>query len=458
MNRILIVDDDPAILKVLKVRLEADGYLVTEKQNADEALFASKKEMFDMALLDYKLNGESGIELMEKLLKTNAEMPIIILTAYGTIETAVEAMKKGAYSYLTKPFDDTELILQVNHCLEKSKLAKEVKKLRRMVNDQFGFENIIGKEGKMKKVLEQVSQAASTDSTVYIEGESGTGKELIAKTLHVSSSRKNGPFIAINCGAIPENLFESELFGYEKGAFTGAAKSKKGYFSLANDGTFFLDEISEMPVSTQVKLLRVLQENEFYPLGGNTKIKLSARIIAASNTNLTEEVSKGHFREDLFYRIHVIPIKLPPLRERRESIPLLAEHFIKDFNKTMQKNIKGISSQGMTKLLNYTWPGNVRELKNVIEYSVAMSQSDFIPEDLLLTTQKFEKKDAQNESDNLKPLKEAKQDFEKEYLTQLLKLSKGNISQASKLAGKYRADFYELLKKHALKADDFRAN
>lgn len=456
MNKILIVDDDPSILKVLKVRLEANGYRVTGKQSAEDAITANRKEFFDMALLDYKLNSHNGIELMEKLLQSNSEMPVIILTAFGTVETAVEAMKKGAYSYLTKPFDDAELILQVNHCLEKSKLSNEVKKLRRMVKEQFDFENIIGKEGRMKKVLEQVAQAASTDSTVYIEGESGTGKELIAKTLHVTSSRKNGPFIAINCGAIPENLFESELFGYEKGAFTGAAKSKKGYLSLANEGTFLLDEISEMPVSTQVKLLRVLQENEFYPLGGNSKIRLNARIIAASNTNLTEEVAKGHFREDLFYRIHVIPIKLPPLRERRESIPLLAEHFIRELNTSMQKRVKGISSEGMIRLLNYSWPGNVRELKNVIEYSVAMSHTEIIPEELILTTQKLEKREALFETESLKPLREAKQEFEKDYLIQLLKLSRGNISQASKLAGKYRADFYELLKKYNLKANDYR--
>ena len=456
MSKILIVDDDPSILKVLKVRLEAEGHLVTESKTVEEALDAGRRELFDMALLDYKLNGESGIDLMEKLLRFNTDMPVIILTAYGTIQTAVEAMRRGAYSYLTKPFDDTELILQVGNCLEKSKLSKEVKKLRKMVKEQFGFENIVGQEGKMKKVLAQVSQAASTDSTVYIEGESGTGKELIAKTLHVASSRKNGPFVAINCAAIPENLFESELFGYEKGAFTGAARSKKGYLSMANEGTFFLDEISEMPVSTQVKLLRVLQENEFYPLGGNTKIKLNARIIAASNTNLTEEVAQGRFREDLFYRIHVIPINLPPLRERRESIPLLVEHFIKTFNKKMGKTVQGISAQGMDKLLTYSWPGNVRELKNIIEYSVAMTQTDMIPDDLILTTQKLDFVDKKAPSDDLKPLKEAKQDFERDYLVKLLQLANGNISQASKLAGKYRADFYELLRKHGLKVDDFR--
>ena len=457
MNKILIVDDDLSILRVLKARLEANGYDVTGKQSAEDAIAVSRRELFDMALLDHKLKNQDGIELMEKLLQTNSDMPVIILTAYGTVRSAVEAMKKGAYSYLTKPFDDAELILQVNHCLEKSKLAKEVTTLRRMVKDRFAFDNIIGKEGKMKRVLEQVAQAAATDSTVYIEGESGVGKELIAKTLHVASSRKNGPFIAINCGAIPENLFESELFGYEKGAFTGAVKSKKGYLAMANEGTFLLDEISEMPVSTQVKLLRVLEENEFYPLGGTTKIRLNARIIAASNTNLAEEVTKGSFREDLFYRIHVIPISLPPLRERKESIPILADHFIQEFNRSMKKQVQEISFHGMEKLLNYSWPGNVRELKNVIEYAVAMSQTDTIPHELILTTQKPIKKESPLvDPEGLKPLKEAKQAFEKEYLIKLLRVSRGNISQAAKLAGKYRADFYELLKKYHLKAADYR--
>ena len=456
MSKILVVDDDQAILKVLKMRLEVAGHMAAGAVTVKDALKLCVAEAFDMAILDYKLNGENGVELMEKILKLNPEMPVIILTAFGTVQAAVDAMKKGAYSYLTKPFDDDELILQVNSCLEKGKLTREVKNLRNIVNKKFGFDNIIGKSGAMKKVLDQVSQAATIDSTVCIEGESGTGKELIAKTLHVASSRQKGPFVAINCGAIPESLFESELFGYERGAFTGAAKSKKGYFPLANGGTFFLDEISEMPLAMQAKILRVLQENEFYPLGGTKKVKLDLRIIVASNKDLAKEVTKGNFREDLFYRVHVIPIKLPPLRARKESIPLFVEHFVKEFNSVMNKNVKGISKAGMKKLLAHSWPGNVRELKNVIEYSMAMNTEDFIHEDLLLPVQKIENRDSRFKKSSLKFLREAKQDFEKDYLVQLLKLTQGNVSQASKLAGKYRADFYNLMNKYGLEPDNFR--
>jgi len=456
LSKILVVDDDQAILKVLKMRLEVAGHEAAGAVTVKDALKLCAAEAFDVAILDYKLNGENGVELMEKILKLNPEMPVIILTAFGTVQAAVDAMKKGAYSYLTKPFDDDELLLQVNNCLEKGKLTQEVKNLRSIVSNKFSFDNIIGKSGVMKKVLAQVSQAATIDSTVCIEGESGTGKELIAKTLHVASLRKKGPFVAINCGAIPEALFESELFGYERGAFTGAAKAKKGYFPLANGGTLFLDEISEMPLAMQTKILRVLQENEFYPLGGTKKVKLDLRVVVASNKDLTKEVTKGNFREDLFYRVHVIPIKLPPLRIRKESIPMFVEHFIKDFNSVMNKNVRGISNEGMKKLISHSWPGNVRELKNVIEYSMAMSTGDFISEDLLLPVQKYEEKDSNFKKSNLKSLRVAKQDFEKDYLVKLLRLTHGNVSQASKLAGKYRADFYNLMNKYDLEPDNFR--
>jgi two-component system response regulator GlrR len=449
MDKILVVDDDQNILKVIKMRLEAKGYQVATATQGEEAEKIAKDEVFDLALVDLKLEGKDGIEVMEDLHQINPEMPIIILTAYGTIKSAVEAMKKGAYSYITKPFDSHDVLLQIKNSLEKSRLSKEVKRLRNMVKERYGFENIIGKSEKMKKVLEQVAQAAEGDSCVYIEGESGTGKELIAKTLHVASSRKHKPFVVINCAAIPETLLESELFGYERGAFTGATRSRKGLFSQAHKGTFFLDEVSEMSPSMQAKLLRVLEEMEFYPLGGEKTIRVDVRLIAASNKNLEEEVKKGNFREDLFYRIHVIPIKLPPLREIKEDILLLAKHFFKKFTKKTKKEIRGFSPPALQKLILYSWPGNVRELENTIECAVAMATQDLITEDLILRTQKLER-------DSLKPFKDAKEDFEKNYLIQLTELTQGNISQAAKLAGKYRADFYELLKKYDLKPADFR--
>ena len=386
---------------------------------------------------------------MEDLHQINPEMPIIILTAYGTIGSAVEAMKRGTYNYLTKPFDYHKLLLQIKNGLEKSRFSKEIKRLKNIVKERYGFENIIGKSEKIKRVLEQVTRAAESDSSVYIEGESGTGKELIAKTLHMASPRKDGPFVVINCAAIPETLLESELFVYKRGAFTGAVYSKKGLFAQAHKGTFFLDEISEMPLSMQVKLLRVLERKEFYPLGGNKVIKVDARIVAASNKSLEEEIKRGRFREDLFYRIHVIPIKLPPLRERKEDIPPLAKHFLNKFTKKIKKEIKGFSPLALQKLMLYHWPGNVRELENVIECAVAMATEDIITEDLILQTQKLDK-------NNLRPLKKAKDDFEKNYLIQVMELTQGNVSQAAKIAGKYRADLYELLEKYGLNPTDFR--
>lgn len=449
MEKILVVDDDKSILKVMHLRLKDKGYQVTTANKADDAVALVKGDAFDLALVDLKLNGKSGIELMKELHEINPEMPIIILTAHGTIDSAVEAMKKGAYSYLTKPFDFQDLLLQINKCLEKTRLLKEIVNLRSMVKERYGFENIIGKSGKMKTVIEQAARAAESDSNVYIEGESGTGKELIAKTVHVASQRREGPFVAINCSAIPENLLESELFGYEKGAFTGATRSKKGLFCQAENGSLLLDEISEMPLSMQVKLLRVLQEREFYPLGGEKLVSVDVRIIAASNKNIAEEVEKGSFREDLFYRIHVIPITLPPLRERRESIPLLANHFLEKHSRQIKKNIKGFSKEAIQRMLLHTWPGNVRELENVIECAVAMSTQNVITEDLILQTKKIE-------TNRMIPLKDAKENFERDYIIQLIEFTQGNVSNAAKLAGKYRADLYELLKKYNIDPADFR--
>jgi two-component system response regulator GlrR len=449
MSKILVVDDDFNILQVIKMRLELNSYQVTTADSAAKALVSTRDEVFDAALVDLKLNGNSGIDLMEDLHKINPEMPIIILTAHGTIRSAVEAMKKGAHSYLTKPFEFQELFYQVKNCLEQSRLSKEVKRLENIVAETYGFENIISQSEKMKHVLQQVSKAAKSNSLVFISGESGTGKELIAKNLHLASARKKGPFVAVNCAAIPETLVESELFGYEKGAFTGAERYKKGLFTEAHGGTFFLDEISEMSLNMQAKLLRVLEEKIIYPLGGNKPIKVDARILAASNRNIKEEVEKGRFREDLFYRIHVIVINLPPLRERREDIPLLARFFLKKYAREMQKKIAGLSQSASQKLLRHDWPGNVRELKNALESAVAMAVENVITDDLILPTRP-------TESIELKSLSTAKRDFEKDYLIQLIQLTQGNVTKAAKLAGKYRADLYELLKKYKLDPADFR--
>ena len=451
MDKIWVVDDDENILKLLEMRLEAKGYQVFTAPESQEALKIVETEAINLALVDLKLDGENGIDLMKDLHQINPILPIIILTAFGTVKTAVEAMRKGAYSYVTKPFDNEELLLQIKNCLDRNRLSAEVKKLRSIIKKTYGFENIVGKSEKMKTVLELVAQAAETDSIVYISGESGTGKELIARNLHLASPRRDGPFVPINCAAIPETLLESELFGYEKGAFTGASKDKKGLFAQAHKGTFFLDEISEMSLSMQAKLLRVLEEGEFYPLGGRKPAKADVRVVAASNKNLEEEVEKGFFRRDLFYRINVIRITLPPLRERKEDIPLLANHFLKRISKKMRKEIAGFSPTALRKMIRYHWPGNVRELENTIESAMAMSLQNVISEDLILPTQELEK-----EEEGLKSFKQAKLDFEKNYLKQLIELTQGNVTQAARLAGKHRADLYELFRKHNLDPAAFR--
>ncbi len=448
-EHILIVDDDKNMLEILRLRLETEGYNVTSTKMAKDALTMAKDELFDLALVDLKLYRNNGIALMQKLLRLSPEMPIIILTAHGTIVTAVDAMKQGAYSYLTKPFVGRELCLQIKNGLEKNSLSREIRRLKALVGERYGFKNIIGKSKKMHEVMEHISRTAEIDSSVCIYGESGTGKELIAKSLHLLSSRKDKLFVAINCAAIPEGLLEGELFGYEKGAFTGAVRNKKGFFAQADGGTIFLDEMSEMSESMQVKLLRVLQEREFYPLGSEKPIKIDVKIIAATNKNLEDEVKNGNFREDLFYRIHVIPIYIPPLRERKEDIPLLVDHFIKKLAVNMKKEVTGISTPALQKLLSYEWPGNVRELENSIEYAVAMTTKDIIGEDLILQTKAVEQGE-------LKQLKEAKNEFEKKYISNLISLTKGNVSEASRLSGKYRSDFYDLLKKHNLKIADFK--
>ena len=449
MRRILVVDDDRNLLELIKIRLESAQYDVDSAMNEEDAVEKARNQVFDIAIIDLHLINKSGITLMEEIHAINPEMPVIILTAYGTIESAVESMKKGAYSYLTKPFDARELLLQIEKALEKQKLSTEISRLKGLLTEKYDFSNIVARSEKMQRVLEQVLRIARTESTIYIYGDSGTGKELVAKAVHFISERSDKAFVDINCAAIPESLLESELFGHEKGAFTGAVRTRGGLFTQANGGTIFLDEIGDMPLSIQAKLLRVLQERRFYPVGGKEPIEVDVRLIVATNKDLEEEVKKGRFREDLFYRIHVIPIHLPSLNDRKEDIPPLVDHFLKIFTKDMNKKIKGLTPQAMQILMMKDWPGNVRQLQNTIEYAVAMAQEDYITEDLLQHQKEIS-------DDELKPLKEAKANFEKSYIIHLLETTQGNVSQAAKMAGKYRADFYNLLKKYNLKPIDFK--
>ena len=449
MNKIMVVDDDPTILEVIRLNLELNDMQVFTALDSQNAMAKMEDEVFDIALVDLMLNGNSGLDLMEKLHGIDPEIPIIILTGYGTIETAVDAMKKGAYTYLTKPIKMDELAMGIQKCLEKRDLFKEVKRLQNIVSEKYGFENIIGKSEKMKGVLFQVAKAAKSDAIVYISGESGTGKELVAKNLHLASPRRDGPFIAINCAAIPETLLESELFGYKKGAFTGAYQNKTGFLVQAQGGTFFFDEISEMSFNMQAKLLRVLEEKTITPLGGSKPVKLDIRILTASNKNLESEVKNRRFRQDLFYRIYVIVINLPPLRDRKEDIPLLAKHFLNKYLTLTNKTISGFSPSAIQKLLRHHWPGNVRELGNTVEAAVALATEDVIGDEMILQTHQIAEK-------GLKSLKEAKQEFERDYLIQLIEFARGNVTRAAKLAGKYRADLYDLLKKYNINPADFR--
>jgi two-component system response regulator GlrR len=464
LGKILVVDDDKNLIEVVKMRLESANYNVTAAVTEREAIQAVKGQSLDLCILDLMLSDQDGISLMQEVHAINPELPAIILTAHGSIESAVEAMRKGAYSYLTKPFEPRDLLLQIARALEHRRLNSEVKRLKGLLEEKYDFDNIIARSAKMRSVLDVVARIAKLDSTVYLHGESGTGKELIAKAIHFASDRRDQPFVALNCAALPETLLESELFGHEKGAFTGALRSTKGLFTQAHGGTLFLDEIGDMPLATQSKLLRALQERQFYPVGGDSPVEVDVRVIVATNKDLQEHVQKGLFRDDLFYRIHVIPIQLPPLRERKEDIVPLVDQFLKKFSQQMKKDVKGITPEVLKMLMLHDWPGNVRELENAIEYAVAMTQKDVITEDCVLQPKSFAADGAKglphqkylNGDEALRPLKDARDAFEKDYLVQVLSMTDGNVTQAAKLAGKYRADLYDLLKKHDLSVESFK--
>ncbi len=448
-KKLLVVDDDSNFLKLIRMRLELAGYDVVTALNEDEAITKVREEPFALSIIDLRLIHKDGISLMEEIHAINPYLPIIILTAHGSIESAVEAMKKGAFNFLNKPFDPQELLLQVEKAIENRRLVSEVRRLEGLLKEKYDFQNIVARSEKMQRVLELVSRVAVTDSTIYIFGETGTGKEVIAKAIHMASGRRDKPFVAINCAAIPETLLESELFGHEKGAFTDAKRSHDGLFAQSHRGTIFLDEIGDMSPTVQAKLLRVLQEKQFYPLGSGKPVDVDVRVIVATNKDLEAEVKNGSFREDLFYRIHIVPIHLPPLRERKEDIPLLTEYFLKEVSQRMKKEVKGISAMAMQKLMLYDWPGNVRELENTIEHAVAITQHDVISEEIVLPTKGLP-------VEPLKPFKEAVEEFKRNYLVRLLAFTRGNVSKSAELAGKYRADLYNLIKKHNLKPEDFK--
>jgi two-component system NtrC family response regulator len=385
MDTILIVDDEKNYLLILGAVLEEEGFEPLTAGSGPEALEILKHSDVDLVLTDMKMPGMDGIELLDEVKKIDPELPVIMMTAYGTVEKAVEAMRKGAYHYLLKPFDNDSLILYATKAIETYRVIKENRHLRYAVESRYRFDNIIGKSKAMMRVFETIRKVAPSSATVLIEGENGTGKELVAKSIHFNSPRREGPFVAVNCSALAESLLESELFGHEKGAFTGAVAMKKGRFELADGGTLFLDEIGELTPKLQVQLLRVLQERTFERVGGVKPIKVDIRIIAATNKHLSEEVKAGRFREDLFYRLHVLHITLPPLRRRPEDIRPLIEHFIQKYadERNADRPLAGIEPEAERLLYQYTWPGNVRELENVVERAVILSSGEIIrPDDL----------------------------------------------------------------------------
>ena len=378
METILVVDDEKNYLVVLEALLGSEGYETVTVDNAHDALELIRDSDLDLIITDMKMPRMTGMQLLEETKKVKPELPVIMMTAYGTIEMAVEAMKKQAYDYITKPFRNEELKLTIRKALENYRLIKENKRLSQALSDRYRYGNIIGKSKPMLQVYDLIDKVSQSRASVLITGSSGTGKELIAKAIHYNGPRKDGPFISINCGALTETLLESELFGHEKGAFTGAVAMKKGRFELADGGTIFLDEVGEMPPPLQVKLLRVLQEMEFERVGGTRTIKVDVRVLSASNRNVKEDVAEGRFRDDLFYRLNVIHIEVPPLRERLEDIVLLVNHFIDKYRQDEGKNRIELSPEAWKALYDYAWPGNIRELENVIERAVVLTSGGII--------------------------------------------------------------------------------
>jgi len=376
MSTILVIDDEQSMRDFLAIMLKKEGHDVVTAENGNDALKAVQNEIFDLVISDVKMPGLDGIDVLKTIKDISPETVVIMITAFASTETAVEAMKLGAYDYITKPFKIDEIKLIIQKALEKRHLRNENILLKREIKSKAGFENFIGKSEPMQKVFSLIRQVADTMSTVLITGESGTGKELVAKAIHFCSLRKDGPFVTVNCGALPETLLESELFGYMKGAFTGAVSNKQGLFEAANGGTIFLDEISATTPALQIKLLRVLQEREFMRVGGTTTIKVDTRVIAASNKNLLEEVSKGSFREDLYYRLNVLPIHLPLLHDRKEDIPLLVNYFLNKLSAS--RGLKKIAPETLKLLMSYRWPGNVRELENTIERLAILASEETI--------------------------------------------------------------------------------
>jgi two-component system response regulator GlrR len=476
---VVIVDDEDDLCELIALRLRHHGYRVSTERTARGGLEIFEREQVDAMIVDLRLERENGLDLLSALLQRSADLPIIILTAHGTIETAVEAMRRGAYGFLTKPFDDHELLQKLDHAVERITLRREVAGLRRIVGGSSARTRLLGTSAAISHVREVIARVAPTDASVLILGESGTGKEVAARSVHELSLRASAPFVAVNCGALPADLLESELFGYVKGAFTGANRNKDGLLAVAEGGTLFLDEIGDAPPSVQVKLLRVLQERIYLRLGSTEPLSADVRILAATNRELRADIESGRFREDLFYRLHVVPLRMPPLRECREDIPLLAEVFLSRAAAQHGLGAVHVTPEAVQLLIGHDWPGNVRELANVVEGAAVLCRDGRLQPSHLTSViaglpraaspARAELQDGRagglasplfsqlsRSSDDFPPLRVAREAFDRFYLEEVLRRAGGNVSTAAKVAGRNRTDFHDLLRRHDLQAADFR--
>lgn len=448
---IMVIDNDPGLCNLIKAILTDNGYGVITFDNPYNAVAEFKGADYSLVITDVKMPGMDGIEVLEHIKRIDSAMPVIIITAHATLDISIQALRKGADDMILKPFEAGELMLRVNNVLKNNALLRENIKLKEELFGRFSFENIIGISKGIKDILEKVKKVAPTDITILIRGESGTGKELIAHAIHYNSMRKNKPFVILNCGALPPNLLESELFGHKKGAFTGAHEDKIGLIESANEGTLFLDEVGNLNIEAQKGLLRFLQEKELRRIGDNKNIKVDVRIISATNVDLLSAIKIDKFREDLYYRLNGMTIELPPLRERTEDIPLLASYFISQQNKKLGKNCAGFTPEAMEAITKFDWPGNIRQLKNVIEATHALSNDRYIDTDILEQFIRINEKDSEDSKSG--EYYDALAKFERDYFKSLLQQFRGNVDEAAKKAGINTVTIYRKIKKYGIKKD-----
>ncbi len=462
-NRIILIDNEEGLCRMIEAVLGDNGYKVDSFTSPFKAIEAFEPDSYDLVISDIKMPGMDGLEVLQKIRALDQHIPVIMITAYATVETSIQALRKGAYDMLTKPFEPEELLYRVKNALHANQLESENRELKQKLAHGSSFEHIIGATAGLKTVMELVRKVAMRDTSVLITGESGTGKEVIAKAIHANSTRSEKRFVAINCGALPANVLESELFGYKKGAFTGANTDRKGILEASNGGTLFLDEVGNLPINVQQTLLRFLQEHEFMRLGDTQPIKVDTRIISATNSDIKQQMQDGSFREDLFYRLNVVNIHLPPLRERRQDLPLLVSHFIKNNNEKFGTTVKGLTAEALQLVYSFDWPGNIRQMENVIEACMTMVDGGRIDAE---TMQQFLYPDTGADPHPCDPsmgaltpaeteYSQALAEFETKYLRTLLKKADGNVEKAAELAGMNMATIYRKLKKHTISKGEF---